>query len=486
MVTVAREARSKSASKSGKASSAGEVRYGENVGTAFIDGVTFRSKPVQYTEIEGMAVVEGDINLGPVERVQQQTEMRRAELTGAPIAAAALVSGSQSRWPNCTVPYQIDAELPKQARVTDAIAHWEASTAFNFVHRTPSNEAQYPDYVEFVPGNGCSSYVGRQGGRQTITLGPDCSTGNTIHEIGHAVGLWHEQSREDRDAFVTIQWTNIIPAALNNFAQHITDGEDVGPYDFSSIMHYPRDAFSSNGEDTIVPIDPDAEIGQRNGLSIGDVAAVNSLCGGLVGETPARPPIANMAGKPMIADTTDKLATGREPTKHIPKEPLKDLLKDWPKNPPKDRSRDWPKNPSRDWRMDWPKEMIQDRPRIDLKLVKEWPKEMVRDWKDWKFVAKELPKDPPEEERKGFDPGPWPGPGPGPFGSAGAPFVLATGGPPPGFAGPQPAGDAEQQLTAYREALERFAGLHAQGLLGPADMALWQEYATAAQQLVDG
>ena len=58
------------------------------------------------------------------------------------------------------------------------------------------------------------------------------------------------------------------------FNQHITDGDDLGAYDYGSIMHYPRNAFSANGQDTITPADPNAQIGQRTGLSAGDIAAV--------------------------------------------------------------------------------------------------------------------------------------------------------------------------------------------------------------------
>jgi predicted transcriptional regulator len=124
-----------------------------------------------------------------------------------------------------------------------------------------------------------------QSGSQDVSLGDGCTTGNAIHEIGHTVGLWHEQSREDRDSYVQIHWENIEAGKEHNFDQHISDGDDVGAYDYGSIMHYPRDAFSSNGQDTITPTNPStASIGQRTALSAGDIAAVASMYGsGTVG-----------------------------------------------------------------------------------------------------------------------------------------------------------------------------------------------------------
>ncbi len=115
-----------------------------------------------------------------------------------------------------------------------------------------------------------------------ISIGLGCGLGQAIHEIGHAVGLWHEQSREDRDQFVRIAWENIIPNMEHNFDQHIADGDDIGPYDYDSVMHYPAKAFSSNGLDTIVALGGQP-IGQRNGLSDADVAAVLELYPGRVG-----------------------------------------------------------------------------------------------------------------------------------------------------------------------------------------------------------
>lgn len=116
-----------------------------------------------------------------------------------------------------------------------------------------------------------------RGNMQVISLGDGCETmGVAVHEICHALGLWHEQSREDRDTNVRIVWANIQAGREHNFNQHITDGDDIGGYDFGSLMHYGRRAFSANGQDTIVPLGGQA-IGQRSGLSAGDIAAIRSM-----------------------------------------------------------------------------------------------------------------------------------------------------------------------------------------------------------------
>ena len=245
-----------------------EFRSSPEVRSGFVKGNTFGYRPVRYSVINGEAIFEGDIVLGSVDEMERLA----AEVNKEKDTKAVIITGSQFRWPDGIVPFTIDPELPNQGRVNDAIAHWNSHTGIRLVART--NEQ---NFVTFRPGDGCSSAIGMRGiGQQFVNLAPGCDKGSTIHEIGHTVSLWHEQSREDRDRFIRILFENIEEGQEHNFVQHITDGDDIGRYDFGSIMHYDRFAFSKNDQPTIETLHGES-IGQRSGLSDADVQAVNFM-----------------------------------------------------------------------------------------------------------------------------------------------------------------------------------------------------------------
>lgn len=218
------------------------------------------SVDVKFTDVDGLALFEGDIVLGSADEAREG---------GDPHAFGIGVVGTQFRWPGGVVPFVTEPAL--RPRVEAAIAHWQERTPFRFVEGT--NAA---DSLSFERHDGCFSRVGRRGGKQVISLGTGCGLGAAIHEIGHALGLWHEQSRADRDDHIEIIQANIDPRFRHNFDRHILDGEDLGEYDFGSIMHYPATAFSINGQPTI-RTRGGQPIGQRNGLSTGDVAAIRLM-----------------------------------------------------------------------------------------------------------------------------------------------------------------------------------------------------------------
>ncbi|KAI4892500.1 hypothetical protein NFI96_018308 [Prochilodus magdalenae] len=208
----------------------------------------------------GLDLVEGDI-------VIDETDGKNSIL------------GDEYRWPT-TIPYYLEDSLEINAKgvILKAFEQYRLKTCIDF--KPWSGEA---NYISVFKDSGCYSYVGNlRVGKQVLSIGENCDRLATVeHEFLHALGFWHEQSRSDRDDYVNIIWDQITAGKEHNFNTYDdTVSSALGvPYDYSSVMHYSKTAFSIGSEPTIVTKIPEFldVIGQRMEFSSSDLLKLNKL-----------------------------------------------------------------------------------------------------------------------------------------------------------------------------------------------------------------
>jgi len=196
------------------------------------------------------------------------------------------VINENARWTYNIVPYEISpSSSGDSAVIRAAMDHWEQHTCLRFEPRTSSHASQlgHSTYLSFIKGGGCWSYVGKVfNGEQQISIGSGCAfLGIVAHEIGHAIGFHHEQSRPDRDDYINVHYENIQSGFASQFDKYEwtqVTSRNV-EYDIGSVMHYGSHGFSSNGFPTITTIDPldMYRLGNRDGLSAADITLANLI-----------------------------------------------------------------------------------------------------------------------------------------------------------------------------------------------------------------
>lgn len=209
--------------------------------------------------MENAGLFEGDIALNP-----------KANTFGSMIGG---------RWPNGIIPYEIDPVMGNKARtaIKEAIQQYQFYTCLTFPQRTFET-----DYMNFMWDSGCyATSIGYRHGRSNVSLGYGCeSTYTAMHEIGHIIGLHHEQSRPDRDQYVRIIKHNIRNPKFGFNFNKASNIDSLGTgYDYRSIMHYSKTAFAKPGTITIRVLRSRYQdvIGNVKGFSKIDIQQINRM-----------------------------------------------------------------------------------------------------------------------------------------------------------------------------------------------------------------
>jgi len=194
---------------------------------------------------------EGDIKLDPLTRLYMEVDRNLP-----PRRKRAIARDRTKRWEGGVIPYVIDRKLPARTKyvIRQAIRHWKMHTnkCLTFRRKMQSDR----DFIQFYDdGEACWSQVGRIGNQQNISITARCaSRGVVIHEIGHAVGFYHQHARRDRDKYISLLTRNILPIDRGQFERipHRYINSMGYAYDYWSAMHYGPFAFSAKkGEPTI-------------------------------------------------------------------------------------------------------------------------------------------------------------------------------------------------------------------------------------------
>ncbi|HXB98779.1 MAG TPA: choice-of-anchor D domain-containing protein [Terriglobales bacterium] len=225
---------------------------------------------------KGKAIYQGDILLDHV-----------AASPNDPQSQSFGIAYSQYMWPKVgsiyEIPYTIDPSSGDMTNLNTAISTFNSTFSGIIQLVAYTNQANYIDF-DFDADNTsgvCEAYEGMVGGEQVVGGSGTCTVATILHELGHTVGVWHEQSRPDRNTYVNVNYGAVIKASRSNFDQIYDNQQTLSPYDYASVMEYPAFSFSRNGEPCIESIPAGIPLSNPNGYSAADIDGIERLYGAI-------------------------------------------------------------------------------------------------------------------------------------------------------------------------------------------------------------
>ncbi|CAJ1048596.1 high choriolytic enzyme 1-like [Xyrichtys novacula] len=178
---------------------------------------------------------------------------------------------------NVYIPYYITNHFSsrEKAIITRGL---ESFSSFSCIRFRPSRSSDR-DWLSIESQNGCYSFVGRRGRKQVVSLARrGCLYHGTVqHELLHALGFNHEQTRSDRDNHIKVLLQNVHKDKQHNFRKIATLNQGTS-YDYNSVMQYHKYAFSKNNKPTMLPIpNSNVSFGNAKEMSAADKARLNTL-----------------------------------------------------------------------------------------------------------------------------------------------------------------------------------------------------------------
>jgi len=223
-------------------------------------------------------------------RFRADPELPDVDLSSATGAAARAKIAAGDPWPSALVPFCFANDVNKPARVAfmEAVQHYRHRGVCVTFRQIPvaanlTTCVQKPSiFVQSDKKDGCWSDVGCVSTGNALNIGRGCEVkGIVAHELGHALGMDHEQARPDRDEYVKVEWENIKPGFEDEFKVN-PEAYTEEPYDYMSLMHYGAYMFSKDKKGrkpTISALDSKVNeaLGQAMGLSSIDVLQLTDM-----------------------------------------------------------------------------------------------------------------------------------------------------------------------------------------------------------------